>query len=247
MKNPWVIIAVLTVVLFGGAYIYSSQVNEGTNEDYDSSINTTALTESQIKGNPDSEVKLVEYSDFQCPACAQFYPVVKELLDKYGDQISFEYRHFPLIQNHPFAEPAARAAVAAGIQGKFYEYHDILFERQSQWSTALNPNRMFSEYATELGLDVNQFEKQMRSSDIRDKVKNDLQDGFAAGVTGTPSFYLNGEKLQLTTLGDLMLFTEQALGVNAGLEIDSEIEVDAGPGVTASPAALPEPEVKFGI
>lgn len=90
-------------------------------------------------GPSEARVVLVEYSDFQCPACAQFSPYLKEILQEHGTQIRLEYRHYPLINTHPYAIPAAIAAEAAGVQGKFWEMHDKLFENQNAWSRAANP------------------------------------------------------------------------------------------------------------
>ena len=188
MKNPWVIIAVFTVVLFGGAIWLSGQASTSSNEGVE--------IKSYVKGNPDATVKLVEYSDFQCPACAAFQPVVKTVLYEYGDQISFEYKHFPLSNIHPHALAVAMAVEAAGQQGKFYEFHDRVFETQSEWSGLAVINPTLISIAEELGLNVEQFKDQMRSSVLRDKVKSEFDEGRGLGVTGTPTFFLNGQKMQ---------------------------------------------------
>ncbi len=205
MKNPWVIIGVVVAVIFGGSIYLSQQVASKANEG-------VVITD-HIKGNAAAEVRLTEFSDFQCPACAQFYPVVKDLMDQYGDQLAFEYRHFPLTRIHPFAEPAARAAEAAGQQGKFYEFHDLLFENQQTWSNSPNPQAFFDQYAEQLELDVDQFRTHMRSSMIKDKIRSDLNDAVGRGLTGTPSFYLNGERMQYQTFADFVSAVEAALGV----------------------------------
>lgn len=237
MKNPWIVVGLLAVILFGGAILYSNYV-AGTVED--ESVSVTK----HIKGNPDSSVVLVEYSDFQCPACAQFQPVVTELLNLYGDQISFEYRHFPLINIHPQAKAAALAAEAAGQQGKFFEYHDILFTRQSEWSGTANANQLFVDYAAELELDTDRFRQQQRARALSDKVENDMRAGLLADVTGTPTFYLNGEKLELTTLASLIEHVEDALGI-------APVDVPSTPDeTTATPEpvdAAPTSDVRFGF
>ncbi|MEM9336524.1 MAG: thioredoxin domain-containing protein [Patescibacteria group bacterium] len=229
MKNPWIIIGVLVVVLFGGAFWYSGSVAEQANEGIEIAKN--------IKGNTESTVILEEFSDFQCPACGQFYPVVQDIMDDYGDQIQFHYRHFPLIRIHPAAEPAARAAEAAGQQGKFFEYHDLLFENQPAWSQSANPSAFFTRFAEELELDMNQFTSQQRSSLIRDKIRDDMAEGMERGVNSTPTFFLNGERLQLTTIGDLRAAVEAALGV-----------VPEGAEVPAETTTVdPNENVQFGI
>ncbi len=202
MKNPWVIVGIIAVVLIGGSIWYSSGVGEKNNE---------GITFSpHLKGNTDSSIKLVEYSDFQCPACAQMEPIVKDVLDQYGDQISFEYKHFPLPM-HSLAETASKAAEAAGQQDAFFEYHDLLFTNQQTWSVSPNAMAMFVQYAKELNLDLDQFKKQMNASLIKDKINSEKQEGLAAGVTGTPTFFLNGQKMTFTTYDDFKAQIEAAL------------------------------------
>lgn len=226
MKNPWVIIGIITVVLFGGAIWFSSTASENNNEGVE--------IISHIKGNPEAEVKLVEYSDFQCPACAAFYPVAKQIVEDYPDQISFEYKHFPLSNIHPNAQMAAVAAEAAGQQGKFFEFHDLLFENQSEWSPSLVPNALFLEYAEELELDIEQFSRQMKSSMLLDKVRSEFREGNELSVSGTPTFFLNGERM---TFGTYQEFIEQIT-----LAIDPSSASTSETGVTTE-----NNEIKFGL
>jgi len=148
------------------------------------------------RGNPDSGVTLIEYSDFQCPACASYFPILEKLVEDEGANFLFVYRHFPLTQSHPKAELAAQAAEAAGKQGKFWEMHDLLFENQSEWSNTFNTRSKLAEYATELGLDTARFESDLESSDVKNKVSQNLNEARAIGFPGTPSFILNGEFIQ---------------------------------------------------
>ena len=195
MKNPWVVVGVIMVVLFGGAIWYSSIATEKSNE---------GVVEMQhIKGNPESTVTLVEYSDFQCPACASFQPVLKEILATYGDKIQFEYKHYPL-PIHPYAQQAGIAAEAAGQQGKFFEFHDALFEKQNEWSKSATPVAFFAKYAEELGLDVEKFKQHQKSSLLRDAVRSDLNEARELGLTATPTFFLNGEKMEITSFEDFI-------------------------------------------
>lgn len=156
------------------------------------------------RGNPSAKVALVEYVDFQCPACAQYHPIVKQLKEEFGTQVAFVVRHFPLSQVHPNAKPAARAAEAAGLQGKFWEMHDLLFERQSEWAPKPSARGIFVSYAKELGLNTDQFEKDMNRDDIEDKIETQYGAGVASGVNATPTFFLNGAKL--TNPGSLDMF-----------------------------------------
>jgi len=194
MKNPWVIIGVLVAVLVGGSIWYSSTVSQQANEGVE--------VISHVKGNPEADVVLVKYSDFQCPACAAFVPAVNDVLAEFGDDVRFEYRHFPLIQIHPFAVQAARAAEAAGQQGKFFEYHDALFTNQDAWRQSPNPTQFFVQFAEEIGLDMDQFTRQQRSSILQDKVVAEFDEAREAGFTGTPTFTLNGERMEIATYQD---------------------------------------------
>ncbi len=155
----------------------------------------TLLPRDRSEGNASSTVVLIEYSDFQCPACASYYPIVKRVVKDYKDRILFAYRHFPLGQ-HKNANLAARASEAAGKQGKFWEMHDMIFEKQTEWSESGDAKKLFTGYATSLGLNKETFLSDIDSPDIKSKVKDDYDGGFAAGVNATPTFFLNGMKLQ---------------------------------------------------
>ncbi len=151
-----------------------------------------------VKGNPEAVVILEEFSDFQCPACKAFQPILVQLLDEFPDEVALHYRHFPL-PFHTAAEPAARAAEAAGQQGQFFAFHDLLFENQEAWSRSPNPMLNFSQYAEELGLDMALFRQHMRSSVLRDQVRDDMRVGRERGVSGTPTFFLNGQRMSFST------------------------------------------------
>lgn len=148
----------------------------------------------QKKGSQNSPIVLVEYSDYQCPACAAYHPLVEELLKTYSDKILFVYRHFPLRQ-HQYAQLAAQTAEAAGKQGKFWEMHAKLFENQGIWSESSKAKETFLDYAKELNLDTEKFLADLDSEAVKDKILSDYQSGVSFGVNGTPSFYLNGRKI----------------------------------------------------
>jgi protein-disulfide isomerase len=156
-------------------------------------------------GPKDAKVWLVEFSDYECPACGQFYPTVKEITDTYKDQMLFVYRNYPL-SIHPFSVPAARAAEAAALQGKYWEMHDALFTNQASFS-----NEEFTTLAQNLGLRMEAFTKDMQSDAVNTTVTTDQQLGDAIGVNATPTFYLNGVKLTLNTLDDLKTAVANAI------------------------------------
>ncbi len=140
-------------------------------------------------GSENAPVVIIEFSDYQCPFCQRFYKQTeKRLLQEYKGKIKFVYRDFPLEQIHPLALNASVAANCAGEQGKYWEFHDILFERQQEWSRTGD----FVKYARELNLDVDKFRACMNNRSMVDEVRKDLHDGIKAGVTGTPTFFING-------------------------------------------------------
>ncbi|MBI2990104.1 MAG: thioredoxin domain-containing protein [Candidatus Magasanikbacteria bacterium] len=147
------------------------------------------------KGNQQAPAVLVEYSDFQCPACAATYPLLKRLSEELPDTLYLVYRHFPLKQIHPNAQPAAEAAEAAAKQGKFWEMHDSLFNTQTDWTGLNNPEEFFINLASSLGLDLETFKTDLRSKETQNRVDRDYKSGIASGIPGTPTFFLNGTRI----------------------------------------------------
>ena len=141
------------------------------------------------QGNLDADLVIVEYGDYQCPYCGAAYPVLKELMKEFGSQIKFVFRNFPLSEMHQNARPAAIAAEAANLQGKFWEMHDAIYENQQD----LNENFLM-KLAEKLTLNIPQFEKDLESTELADKVDSDFESGIMSGVNGTPSFFVNGKK-----------------------------------------------------
>lgn len=149
----------------------------------------------QDSNNTDADVVLTEYSDFQCPACGYFFPMVEKLKAEYGDRLEVEYRYFPL-NSHQYAALAARAAEAAKNQGKFDEMHDMLFTNQQNWSSSMNPQSVFIGYAQDIGLDMQQFRDELNSAETQQAVMEQKQEGQNRGVNSTPTFYVNGDMVQ---------------------------------------------------
>ncbi len=166
---------------------------------YESSILSDSVAESDwVKGNREAKTILIEYSDFQCPACRYYYSWVNQLLQEMGEDVAFVYRHFPLPQ-HKNAEPAAWAAEAAGMQDKFWEMYNLIFENQNAWSNARGVTDIFGEYAEDLDLDAERFINDLESKDIKNKVENNYLSGIQSRVNSTPTFFLNGVKIQNPT------------------------------------------------
>ena len=150
-KQFWVMLAVVAVVL-GGIFVVTNKKNANA-----PAVNSTAAVTKHIEGNGKSGVTLQEYGDFQCPVCGVFYPITKQIVDTYKDQIYYQFSHLPLTQLHPNAFAASRAAEAAGLQGKFFEMHGLLYQNQATWSQASNAQSAFNAYAEQLGLNMTQF------------------------------------------------------------------------------------------
>lgn len=147
-------------------------------------------------GNAKSKVVLTEYADFQCPGCGAYYPIVKQLTQNYKDKILFVYRFFPLENVHRNALQASEAGFAASKQDKFWPMHDILFEHQNDWAELTDPTSNFISYAQQVGLNVDQFKKDMTSSATESYIKSQEQAALDLGLPGTPSFFINGKQIQ---------------------------------------------------
>jgi protein-disulfide isomerase len=140
-----------------------------------------------VLGRADAPVVLLEYGDFQCPYCGAAHPEVERVRQRMGKRMAFVYRHFPLTTLHPRAQPAAEASEAAGAQGRFWDMHAILFERQD----ALEDEDLLT-YAQEMGLNLERFASELVNGTHAAKVRNDFMTGVRSGVNGTPTFFING-------------------------------------------------------
>lgn len=148
-----------------------------------------------IKGDINAPVVVVEYADFQCPACGAYHSLVKEVKNKYGENLAVVFRHFPLSQIHKNAFLSSQAAEAAGMQGKFWEMHDMIFENQNTWSESNSARDLFISYAKELDLDEVKFVADLDSPEIKEKISESYSSGDKIGVNSTPSFFINGKKI----------------------------------------------------
>ncbi len=149
-----------------------------------------------VKGDPQAKVVITEYSDFQCPACAFYAPLIKQVLEAYPQDVAVVYRHFPLKQIHFKAEAAARAAQAAAKQGKFWEMHDKLFEQQEAWAQSAKSQQLFAQYAEAIGLNRDQFASDLKSKEVKSRVQRDYLHALSLQVNSTPTLYVNGEKIE---------------------------------------------------
>ncbi len=168
------------------------------------------VTSSDFQSNPNPStssgkiVTLIEYADFQCPACKSYYPIVKQIQTMYGTRLNFVYRFFPLKSVHQNAVNSAKAAYAAGLQkdasngasqGKFWEMHDRLFETQDSWATVTNPESIFLGYAKDLGLNNDEFKKDYEAQATADFIDQSYSNDTAMGLNSTPTFFVNNKQI----------------------------------------------------
>ncbi len=174
----------------------------------DQSVNpqTAATSSAQL-----TKVTIVEFGDFECPACAQAEPVVKQVMREYQGKVTYVFRNFPLPQ-HQYAMVAAEAAEAAGAQGKFWQMYDKLYSNQNQWVQNSKPMDYFSQYAQQIGLNTNQFTADVNGNKYQDKIQQDYSDAVALQISYTPTFYING--VQMNGTPTLQQFQTQ---INANL------------------------------
>ena len=191
-KQFLAIIVVVILVLVG---IFTLTGNKSSNGSKSSSGGTPT---NHVEGEGKSGVTLVEYGDFECPYCEQYYPIVQQVQTEFNDQITVQFRNFPLTSIHQNAFAAARAAEAAGLQNKFWQMHDLLYQNQNQWVQASAPTKYFNQYAQQIGLNAAQFQKDYSSTKVNDLINADMAAGNKLGVNATPTFYLDGKKIDVS-------------------------------------------------
>jgi len=195
MNRFWIILTVVVIGMVGLFVLTKKSDAPSTSTNTDPKIVTSA---DHVRGDKNAPVTLIEYGDLQCPACGAFYPIIKTLEANYAGKVRFVFRHFPLSQIHPNALAAARAAEAAGMQGKFFEMHDKLYETQSSWGElTTNQQALFESYAQELGLNMTKFKQDYSSDQVATIINDDESSGQKAfGIDSTPTFILDGVKIK---------------------------------------------------
>ena len=151
-------------------------------------------------GDAKAPVTLEEFGDFQCPPCGLLHPVLKTMEHEFGPRLRIIFREFPLVPTHQHALAAARAAEAAGMQGKFWEMHDLLYENQASWSNAFDVRPIFEGFATKIGLDLDQFKRDLASNAVEQRILQDGKRGRSLGVPGTPTVFINGREVPFDSL-----------------------------------------------
>jgi protein-disulfide isomerase len=186
-----VLIGALVVVLM---LVRSSQRSGNSNNPTPDPSTPTGAEPPHIRGNPNAKVTLEEFADFQCPSCGLYYPELKKIEAEFGDRLRVIFRERPLVPPHEHALIAAQAAEAAGIQNRFWEMHDKLYENQKEWSEARDIMPMFVDYAKQIGLDPDRFLRDLNGEVVAARIFQDGKRAHALNINATPSFFVNGKE-----------------------------------------------------
>src|SRR2546425_6883939 len=196
MLKPLTVIIIAVAIAVGAAVYLSRQPDQPTDT-------AATPTHADIKGGghfrgpEEASLTLVEFGDYQCPSCGAYHPLVKEILNRYPQQLRLEFHHFPLVTIHPYSMLASKAAEAAGEQGRYWEMHDALFDHQREWSDSPNAEPIFVALASQMGLDSNKFMQGLRSPQLQDRILRDVEQGQNAKVDAVPTFFINGERVHI--------------------------------------------------
>lgn len=189
MSKNFMLVIVAIVIVLGGIFWFSNKNGSTTTNSSTSGAKPT----NHVSGLDSKHLTLIEYGDYQCPVCGAYYSTVKQVAQKYNQEIYFQFRNLPLSQIHPNAVAAARAAEAAGLQNKYWEMHDSLYEQQTVWASASSPYSFFENMAGQIGLNIAKFKQDYQSTAVNDSINADLAEFNKTGQQlATPSFFLNG-------------------------------------------------------
>ena len=192
---PFVIVGVVALATIGsGAMLYRAKRPQVVSIPESQMLQKGDTVSAHVRGNPDAPVTLEEYGDFQCPPCGMFAAFLGQLEKEYDSRLRVVFRNFPL-KVHEHAREAALAAEAAGVQGHFWEMHDVLYREQEAWSKAPNVRELFESYAGTIGLDLDKFKKDMDGDKTRERVEADRQRGESLGIQTTPTLFINNQPL----------------------------------------------------
>lgn len=230
----FIVLVTAGVIIAGALSSKSSSSSSSAAANTDFVVTTIpALTALDWKlGNTHATVSLVEYGDFECPACAEYAPLVKQIVQANSTTIIYSFRNFPLSSIHPNATISAQAVEAAGLQGKFWEMHDLLYTKQNDWASSVTSevvSNYFDGYAKSLGLDVNKFNTDINSAQVLGKVKTDVAGGNAAAIDHTPTFFINLKQIQNPTS-----YKEFQAAIDAALAATSTGSTSSTSGATSS-------------
>lgn len=194
MRKEVLIMAAIVVLIVGVGIILSK--SGSSSGQAGKAVDSQALVRdnSHMTGKSGAKVTVVEFGDFQCPACFAAEPAVEQVIAAYKNNpdFNFVFRNFPLPQ-HQYALISAEAVEAAGEQGKYWQMHDKIYQTQNDWASSANPLDLFAGYAQQLGLDVNKFKQEVQQNKFDDLIRTDQRDGINLNVNSTPTFFINGK------------------------------------------------------
>lgn len=191
-KQFWAVVVAIVIVLIGVFVFTNNNKTDGS-----SGSSSSTKPSQHIEGEGKDGVTLVEYGDYECPYCGEYYATVKQVQSEYNTQMTFQFRNFPLVSIHQNAFAGARAAEAASMMGKFWQMHDLLYENQNQWAESSDPTTYFDQYAQQLGLNLQTFKTDYASDHANNVINADMAAGNKLGVDATPTFYLDGKEIQV--------------------------------------------------
>jgi len=200
MSKRFMALIVVVILVFVAIFAFGNK--PGAN-----SSTGTGTPSQHVEGLGQDHVTLVEYGDYECPYCGEYFPIVKQVVAQYYNQITFQFRNFPLTSLHPNAFAGARAAEAAALQGKFWQMHDLLYEQNeiyyesnettTNWVGASNPQTYFDQYAAQLGLNITKFNQDYSSNQVDQTINADMAAGNKLGIDATPTFFLDGKQISV--------------------------------------------------
>lgn len=216
----FVVLATVVVIAAGvmsGGFSTTPSSSTSTPPGFVATIVPAITSVDHIRGKANAAVSLIEYGDYQCPACSEFEAVLVRALQEYGDRVTFAFRHFPLYTIHQNAGISAQAAEAAGLQGKFWEMHSALYANQAEWSSVPSGEvvaKNFNNYASSIGLDVQKFDKDISSAQVTGKIASDVAGANSAQVDHTPTFFVNLKQIpNPANYNELKAVLDAALGL----------------------------------
>jgi protein-disulfide isomerase len=208
-RLPFIIILVVLAAAVGGAWYLKRSASPSVPAQglASASPQANSPTSSEPGAEPphtlgpaNAPAKLEEFGDFECPPCGLLHPTLQTMEREFGDRLRITFREFPLVPTHQHALAAATAAEAAGLQGKFWEMHDMLYENQKAWHEAFDVRPIFEGYAKRIGLDIERYKQDLTSQVVEQRITQDGLRAHALGVKGTPTVFLNGREIPFESL-----------------------------------------------
>jgi len=203
------------IILAGGAFLYQKSANKPAQPDLLTSNQEILVRENSMikKATGEEKLVVVEFADYQCPACGSIIPEYKQIMEKYKEHVTFVFRDFPL-NGHRNAVPAAQITRIAAEQGKFWEMHELIFKKQNEWSKVSDPSDLFVGYASSLGLNTSEIKSKLASDIYQKEIKADIEDARVLGINSTPTFFV-GDSIIRTANASLI---EQTIQDKIGIQ-----------------------------